>query len=191
MIRSSPVLPGLLALSFVFYLLYGPVDVALPVHVATDLHGSAALLGMFWAVFGVGAIIGELAAPYLRRWRVWPIMTAIVLGWGLALIPLGLVTPLWTALAAFFLGAVIWGPWMSLSMAVLQDASPPGALAQVIAARGSLLILAAPLGTALGGPLVAALGARGTLLASALATVALALVTTAILAARRRGSRHA
>jgi MFS transporter, DHA3 family, macrolide efflux protein len=83
-IRSSPVLPGLLALSFVFYLLYGPVDVALPVHVATDLHGSAALLGTFWAVFGVGAIIGELSAPYLRRWRVWPTMTGIVLGWGLA-----------------------------------------------------------------------------------------------------------
>ena len=184
-IRSSPVLPGLLALSFVFYLLYGPVEVALPVHVATDLHGSAALLGAFWAVFGVGAIIGELAAPYLRRWRVWPTMTGIVLGWGLALIPLGLVTPLWLALAAFFAGAVIWGPWMSLSMAVLQDASPPTALAQVIAARSSLLILAAPLGTALGGPVVAALGARGTLLASALATVALALITAAILAASR------
>jgi MFS transporter, DHA3 family, macrolide efflux protein len=185
-IRSSPVLPGLLALSFVFYLLYGPVDVALPVHVATDLHGSAALLGTFWAVFGVGAIIGELSAPYLRRWRVWPTMTGIVLGWGLALVPLGLVTPLWAALAAFFAGAVIWGPWMSLSMGVLQDASPPAALAQVIAARSSLLIIAAPLGTALGGPLVAALGARGTLLASALATVALGLVTAAILAARRR-----
>jgi MFS transporter, DHA3 family, macrolide efflux protein len=184
-IRSSPVLPGLLALSFVFYLLYGPVEVALPVHVATDLHGSAALLGAFWAVFGVGAIIGELAAPYLRRWRVWPTMTGIVLGWGLALIPLGLVTPLWLALAAFFAGAVIWGPWMSLSMGVLQDASPPTALAQVIAARSSLLILAAPLGTALGGPIVAALGARGTLLASALATVALALITAAILAASR------
>jgi MFS transporter, DHA3 family, macrolide efflux protein len=185
-IRSSPVLPGLLALSFVFYLLYGPVDVALPVHVATDLHGSAALLGTFWAVFGVGAVIGQLAAPYLRRWRVWPTMTWIVLGWGLALVPLGLVTPLWAALAAFFAGAVIWGPWMSLSMGVLQDASPPGALAEVIAARSSLLIIAAPLGTALGGPLVAALGARGTLLASALGTVALGLVTAAILAARRR-----
>ena len=95
-IRSSPVLPGLLALSFVFYLLYGPVEVALPVHVATDLHGSAALLGLFWAVFGVGAVIGELSAPFLRRWRVWPIMTGIVVGWGLALVPLGLVTPLWT-----------------------------------------------------------------------------------------------
>ena len=189
-IRSSPVLPGLLALSFVFYLLYGPVEVALPVHVATDLHGSAALLGLFWAVFGVGAVIGELSAPFLRRWRVWPIMTGIVLGWGLALVPLGLVTPLWTALAAFFAGAVIWGPWMSLSMAVLQDASPPAALAQVIAARSSLLIIAAPLGTALGGPIVAALGARGTLLASALATVALGVVTAAFLAVRRGRARR-
>ena len=185
LIRSSPVLPGLLALSFVFYLLYGPVEVALPVHVAIDLHGSAALLGAFWAVFGVGAVIGELTAPFLRRWRVWPTMTAIVLGWGLALTPLGLPGPLWVALAAFFAGAVIWGPWMSLSMAVLQDASPPGALAQVIAARGSLLILASPLGTALGGPLVAALGARGTLLVSALGTIALGLITVAVLAAAR------
>jgi MFS family permease len=185
-IRSNPVLPGLLAMSFVFYLLYGPLEVALPVHVATDLHGSAALLGTFWAVFGVGAIIGELSAPFLRRWRVWPTMTGIVLGWGLALVPLGLVTPLWTALAAFFVGAVIWGPWMSLSMGVLQDASPPGALAQVIAARSSLLIIAAPLGTALGGPIVAVLGARGTLLVSALATVALALISAAVLTARHR-----
>jgi hypothetical protein len=192
-IRSSPVLPGLLALSFVFFLLYGPVEVALPVHVATDLHGSAALLGTFWAVFGVGAIIGELAAPFLRRWPVWPMMTAIVLGWGLALVPLGLHTPLWLALGAFFAGAVIWGPWTSLSMAVFQDAAPPDALAQVLAARGSLLILASPLGTALAAPVVAAAGARGTLLASAVATIALGLVTTGILAAARRarGARGA
>ncbi len=185
MIRSSPVLPGLLALSFVFYLLYGPVEVALPVHVATDLHGSAVLLGTFWAVFGVGAVAGELAAPFLRRWPVWPTMTGIVLGWGLALVPLGLRTPLWAGLAAFFAGAVIWGPWTSLSMAVFQDASPPDAMAQVIAARSALLILATPLGTALGGPIVAALGARGTLLTSALATIALGLATAAVLARAR------
>jgi MFS family permease len=188
-IRSSPVLPGLLALSFFFYLLYGPIEVALPVHVASDLHGSAALLGTFWAVFGVGAVIGELSAPFLRRWPVWPTMTGIVIGWGLAIVPLGLPTPLWSGLAAFFAGAVIWGPWMSLSMAVLQDASPPGALAQLIAARSSLLILAAPLGTALGGPIVAALGARGTLLASGLATVALGLATATVLARARARAR--
>jgi len=185
LIRSVPVLGGLLALTFVFYLLYGPLEVALPVHVATDLHASAAVLGLYWAVFGVGAIGGELSAPYLRRWPVWPVMTGIVLAWGLALLPLGLPGPLWVGLVAFGAGGVIFGPWMSLSMGVFQDASPPGALAQVIAARSSLLILASPIGTAFGGPLVAALGARGTLLASALATIALGLITTAVLVARR------
>lgn len=188
MIRATPVLPGLLALSFCFYLLYGPVEVALPVHVALDLHGSAALLGLFWAAFGVGAIAGELAAPFLRRLPVWPTMTAIVLGWGLALLPLGFSTPLWLALAAFFTGAVIWGPWTSLSMGVFQSAAAPDALAQVLAARGSLLILASPLGTAVGGPLVAGLGARGTLLISALGTVVLGLITVAVLVAARTQS---
>jgi MFS transporter, DHA3 family, macrolide efflux protein len=191
LIRSTPVLPGLLAMSFFFYLLYGPVEVALPVHVADDLHGSAALLGIFWAVFGIGAIIGELAAPFLRRLPVWPTMTAIVFGWGLALLPLGFDIPLGVTLSAFFAGALIWGPWTSLSMAVFQDAAPPEALAQVLAARGSLLIVAAPIGTALGGPLVTALGARGTLLVSALGTVVIGLLATAILsrAAWRRRSR--
>lgn len=181
-IRANPVLPGLLALSFLFYLLYGPLEVALPVHVASDLHGSAALLGLFWAVFGVGAIAGELAAPFLRKLPIWPTMTGIVLGWGVALVPLGLDTPLWLGLGAFFLGALIWGPWTSLSMGVFQDAAPPSALAQVLAVRGSLLILATPLGTAVGGPIVTGLGARGTLLLSALGTIALGLVTTAVLA---------
>ena len=74
-------------------------------------------------------------------------------------------------------------------MGVFQDASPPGTLAQVLAARSSLLILAAPIGTALGGPLVTALGARGTLLASALATIALGLITAAALTLGRRAGR--
>jgi hypothetical protein len=71
---------------------------------------------------------------------------------------------------------VIFGPWMSLSMATFQEAVPPTALPQLLAARSSVLIIAAPLGTALGGPPVAVLGASGTLLASGLATVTLAVI---------------
>ena len=175
-IRRNPTLVGVVTLSFVFYLLYGPVEVALPVHVAGDLHGSAAVLGLFWAVFGAGAIVGELAAPFLRRFPVWPVMILIVLGWGAALLPLGLNIPEWIALVAFCAGALIWGPWTSLSMAVFQDASPLESLAQVLAARSSLLIMASPLGTALGGPLVAGLGARGTMLVSSLGTVAVGVI---------------
>ncbi len=189
-LRTHPALLGLLALSFAFYAFYGPVEVALPVHVAVDLHGSAAVLGLFWSAYGVGAAIGTLAAPALGRLPLWPTMIAIVLGWGLALIPLGLDIPLWAGLAALFIGGVIFGPWISLSMATFQDTVPPAALSQVLAARSSLLIIAAPLGTALGGPLVAALGARGTLLASGLATVALAVILIAAAAATRARSRR-
>lgn len=185
-LRADRTLLGLMLLSFAFYLLYGPVEVALPVHVAVDLRGSAAMLGAFWAVFGVGAVVGELSAPFVRRrWAVWPTMAAIVLGWGVALIPLGLPAPLWVALAAFCAGAAIWGPWTSLSMAVFQDASPPSDLAPLLAARGALLMIAAPLGTALGGPMVAWLGARDTLFTSALVTIALGAVAGAAVVLRR------
>ena len=42
--------------------------------------------------------------------------------------------------------------------------------------------MAAPIGTALAGPLVADVGARATILVSALATIVLALITAAFLA---------
>jgi DHA3 family macrolide efflux protein-like MFS transporter len=175
-IATSRTLLGLVALSFVFFLLYGPVEVALPVHVAVDLHGSATILGGFWAAFGVGAVIGSLAAPYLRHWPLWPTMIGIVAGWGLALLPLGLGAPTFLSLAAFAVGGAIYAPYNSIAMSVFQDRAPAGTLAQLLAARAGLMIVAAPLGTALGGPLVAALGARGTLLASALTTIALAFL---------------
>jgi MFS transporter, DHA3 family, macrolide efflux protein len=185
MIAANRTLLGLVALSFVFFLLYGPVEVALPVHVAVDLHGSAALLGAFWAAFGVGAVIGSLAAPYLRHWPLWPTMIGIVAGWGLALLPLGLGAPTVLSLAGFAVGGMIYAPYNSIAMSVFQDRAPAGTLAQLLAARAGLMIVASPLGTALGGPLVAALGARGTLLASALATIALALLAATPRAVRR------
>jgi MFS transporter, DHA3 family, macrolide efflux protein len=181
-IRASRTLLGLQLLTFVFYLLYGPVEVALPVHVSVDLHGSAALLGLFWTSYAIGAVLGSLAAVRLRRWPVWPTMIGIVAGWGLALAPLGLGAPLGLSFACFAVGGIIYAPYTSLSMAVFQDASPAGTLAPVLAARAVLVIVSAPIGTALGGPLVAALGARGTLLASALATIGLAVLAAAAVA---------
>jgi len=189
-LRSSPIMFGLLALTFVFYVLYGPVEVALPVYVATGLGGSAALLGAFWSAYAVGAIAGTLAAPYLRHWPVWPAMVGIVAGWGLALLPIGLGAPLAVALVSFAVGGLIYSPYTSLSVAVVQDTCPPASLAPVLAARSTLLILSAPVGTAFGGPLVGLLGARGTLLASALATIVLAVAVTLVAAVRRGATRR-
>ncbi|MGH3401528.1 MAG: hypothetical protein ACRDRJ_03270 [Streptosporangiaceae bacterium] len=53
------------------------------------LHGSAALLGLFWTTFGIGATVGSVIAGLARRRPIWPVLVAAVIGWGAALTPLG------------------------------------------------------------------------------------------------------
>src|SRR5215468_3369342 len=183
--RSRP-LAGLLALTVVYYFLYGPVEVALPLYVTGPLRGSAALLGLFWTVFGIGATVGSVIAGLTRRLPVWPVLVAAVIGWGAALTPLGLLGLPVPALACFAVGGLLYAPYPALSATLFQRESPPELLSQVLAARGALTVLAAPLGTALGGPLTAWLGAQHTLLASAAATVAAGLAATALLTGHSR-----
>src|SRR4029453_13986849 len=69
------------------------------------------------------------------------------------------------------LGGVIYGPFVALSVTLMQAKSPPQHLAAMLAARSAVLLTASPLGTAVGGPLTTALGPRATLGGSGLATV--------------------
>jgi predicted MFS family arabinose efflux permease len=187
-IRRDRTLLGLLALSFAFFFLFGPFYVAMPVHVATDLHGSATLLSAYYTAFGVGALLGGLVTGYLSRWPLWPTTTGIVIAFGAAMLPLGLAVPTAVAVAGFTLAGAIWAPYMSTSMALFQRSTPAADLPQVLAANGSVLVLAVPLGTMLGGPLVAVLGARSTLLVCAAATVVLGVSVIPVWWNRRHGS---
>ena len=63
-----------------FFFLYGPVEVALPVYIAHDLHGSSLLLGAYWTAFGMGAVVGVLSAGRLRNHRLSTVV--IIIGWG-------------------------------------------------------------------------------------------------------------
>jgi len=183
--RSRP-LAGLLVLTLIYYFLYGPVEVALPLYVTGPLHGGAGLLGLFWFVFGIGATAGSITAGLVRRLPLWPVLVVAVIGWGAALIPLGLLRLPAAALACFAVGGLLYAPYPALSATLFQRESSPELLSQVLAARGALTVLAAPLGTALGGPLTTWLGAQHTLLVSAAATIASGLAATAILAAGHR-----
>ena len=185
-IVQTPALLGLLALTVVFFFLYGPVEVALPLYVVGPLHGSAALLALFWAVFGAAAVIGSTVTGLLRRLPLWPTAITAVIGWGVALLPIGLLQSAPPALACFAVAGFVYAPYGALSYTLFQTVSPPRLLSQVIAARGALTILAAPMGTALGGPLVVAIGARGTLFASATATIVLGFVAIVCLQYMRR-----
>jgi hypothetical protein len=183
--RSKP-LAGLLALTVVYYFLYGPVEVALPLYVTGPLGGGAALLSLFWTVFGIGATVGSIIAGLARRLPVWPVLVVAVIGWGAVLAPLGLFRLPVIAMACFAAGGLLYAPYPALSATLFQRESPPVLLSQILAARGALTVLATPLGAALGGPLTTWLGAQHTLLASAAATIASGLVATAFLVGRRR-----
>jgi len=181
-IRGNPTLMGLLTLSFGFFFLFGPVYVALPLHVATDLHGSATLLAAFYTAFGIGALLGATLTGYLNRWPLWPTTIGIVVGFGAVMLLVGLDVPTPVALVSFALAGLLWPPYASMSTALFQHSATSRLLPQLLAANSSVRVLSVPLGTALGGPLVAAVGAGPTLQLSAAAILALGLASASAMA---------
>jgi len=180
-IRDRPRLLGLIVVTCVFFFLYGPVEVALPVHVAHALHGSPGLLGLYWTVFGVGATIGALGATLLRHRPPWRVVVSIIVGWGAALLPLGLTDAVAPGLVGLAVGGLIYGPFTAICTALFQHSTPPQVLSRVLATRTALTTPSTALGTLLGGPLVTAVGGRHTLLISALLTIALGASVAAVL----------
>ncbi|MFI5855154.1 MFS transporter [Streptomyces parvulus] len=180
-LARHPDLTGLLALTFVFYLLYGPIEVAVPVLVADRMGGDPTALGWIWGTFGVGAVVGALAAGALRRLPLWPTALAIVAGWGLAILPLAHFGTLTAGIVGFGLGGLIYAPYGPVTITLLQQKAPLDELVSLSALRSAVLVVATPLGAALGGPLVGALGAAGTLRLSGLATLALAAAGTVLI----------
>lgn len=167
---------SLTIVTWFFFFLYGPVEVALPVHVARELHASAQLLGAYWTSYAVGALVATLITGALRTGNVRAISIAIIAGWGACLLPFAFA-PVPVTLVCFAVGGLVYGPFNPLSYALFQAATPAADLPAVLAARGTVIIVSTPLGIALGGPLVSFLGGGGTLFASGLATVVLAIVS--------------
>ncbi|SHN26685.1 MFS transporter [Actinacidiphila paucisporea] len=183
-IRHDRRLLSLLLLSAGFFLLFGPVYVALPLHVAHDLHAPVGVLATFYSLFGAGAVAGALLTGYLRRLPLGPTAAGIVVVSGAALLPLGLGAPTLAALVGFALVGLLWPPYSSMSTTLFQHSTTPALLPQVLAIVSAVRILAVPLGTLLGGPAVAAFGPTRTLLVSAVGILALGLAAAAALPPR-------
>ncbi|WP_422751160.1 MFS transporter [Micromonospora sp. WMMD1219] len=176
---------GLLSLSFAFSFLFGPFYVAMPVHVTDDLRASAGTLAAYYTAFGVGSLLGGLLTGHLRGWPLRTTLAGIVALFGAALLPLGLGAPVVLSLPAFALAGLVWAPYQPTATALFQRRAGTVDLPRVLAANGAVTVLAVPLGTMLGGPATALLGARPTLLACAVTILALGLA--AATAAARPG----
>ena len=176
-------LMGLIILTWLFFFLYGPVEDALPVYVTHDLNAGAGMLGAYWTSFGVGALVAALVTGTLRNRDLRRVTLLIVAGWGACLLPFAF-SPVGVTLACFALGGLIYGPFIPLTYALFQSATTSAKLPAILAVRSAIIMVAAPLGTAAGGPIVGALGAAQTLTVSGAATILLA-VTVGIAWARK------
>lgn len=189
-IARTPALLGVMALTFGFYLLYGPVEVGLPIHVANDLGAPASVLAWHFAAFGAGAICGGLLASHLGRLPHWLILNGSVLGAGLTLLPLGLGAPVAVTVPCFGAVGLLYAPFGATATALIQRTVTGDRLAQVLAARSALLVTSGPAGIGIGGLIVAGWGAGRAILAATLATLGLGVVS-AVLSGLRRLRRPA
>jgi MFS family permease len=178
-LRSVPgMVLWLIAVTFVFNFLYGPIDVGLPIYVRHTLSAGPTLYGQLFTVFGVGSLVGGIAVASLRRQSVvrWVLVVAII-GWGGAALLLALATTPAMALLAFGLGGLLYGPSAAATVTAIQDATPVADVGPVISLWAAMAVGALPLGIALGGPLVAGLGTRGTFALCAALTLVLGIAT--------------
>ncbi|MFI6333220.1 MFS transporter [Micromonospora chersina] len=173
-LRTRPALLGLLTVTWLFNLAYGPVEVALPLFVRQVLRAGPDVLGLYWAAFGVGAVVGALTVGVVRKLPLWPVMLTIIAGHGLAMLPFGLPVPVTFSVVSFAFAGVIYGPYSALAFTLLQSLSPAALLTTVLAIRATVLLTASPVGAAIGGPLAASLGARWTLAGTGIVMIAVA-----------------
>lgn len=183
-LRRHPAIIGITVLSVVFFGLYGPVEVALPVYVAHTLRAGPGLLGGYFSLFAMGATVGALGAALVQRFGVWRVALLVMIGWGMCLLPFGFFDSSVVGFAALTVGGLVYGPFEPLKQTIVQRHSPRAALPALAAASALLTVPASPIGTALGGPIVAALGPGGTIFWSGLATILAALAAGALLVLR-------
>jgi MFS family permease len=180
LLLGQPLLAWLLALTVGFYGLYGPVETALPIFVRHDLHRGPSLYGLIWTAFGVGAVIGALAAGGRRIKNLRTFAVAVVAGWGLSLLIAASTHQPAVVLAGMALGGLAYAPYPAAANTLLQENLAHEELVAAAAAWTTFTLIAAPAGSLAGGPIVAAIGAQTTLVASAVSTLVLAAVVAII-----------
>lgn len=189
-IRKSRDTSLLVLVSFLFFLFFGPVGVALPVYVANDLNGSAGTLAGYLTAFGLGGFVGAFWAGYLRRWpALWAGLIS-VLGVGVFVLPLSTSIPPILGWLSFAIAGLFWGPFPSTTTAYFQAAETGPDLASILAARSALQVLALPVGALVAGPAILAIGPRAVLFVGGMAIVCLAVLGMLLVLTSERSARR-
>jgi predicted MFS family arabinose efflux permease len=167
-VRRRPVrVAAIIALSTVYYLVYGPFETASPGFVRDQLSGGEGTYSLIWALFGAGALLSLPVAPMLARRRPGLVNGAGALVWGLAMLPLFAIDHGAVAAVVFFIGGILWGPYTTVETSALQRWVHPSQHGTVFGLQRSLLATATPVGAALGALAVDAFSPGSVLLVAA------------------------
>jgi predicted MFS family arabinose efflux permease len=170
--RWPAVVRATLGLTTLFYFVYGPFEVALPVFARATLTADALNYGLLWSALGVGTLFGTVLVGVLNRnGRLQGVLAWIMALWGSVVVLLAFTSNIPFALAVMFIGGVIWGPYTALETTLLQRSVPAHAYGRLFGLRTMLLGPAAPVGTAIGGLLLVSMSANRVLVLSGLACV--------------------
>ncbi|MFJ9778323.1 MFS transporter [Amycolatopsis sp. NPDC101161] len=185
-LRRRPVAARLLVVEFFFNFLYMPIEVALPLYVSGTLHAGASGLGLLWGALGVGAFLGSALVNQLRNLPQRPLLVAIIGLWALCPIALAFAGNLPLALVVFGLGGLVYAPFTPVAYSFLQSGLAPGEQQQVVTLWTTGATVAAPLGLALGGPLIELAGSTGGLVLSGVLTLLLLPIAARAVLTRER-----
>jgi MFS family permease len=169
-VRSQVWLWGtFLAATLGYLIFWGPSEVLLPFVVRNDLHGSAAALGLIFAVGGIGAmtaaiVMGNRQMPRRNMtfiYVVWTVSTLAIAGYGLARFP-------WQAMAACFAFNALEGAGTIVWATTKGRLVPSRLLGRVSSFDWFISIALVPVSYAFTGPVAEVFGAQETLVGAAL-----------------------
>jgi MFS family permease len=169
-VRSQVWLWGtFLAATLGYLIFWGPSEVLLPFVVRNGLHGSAADLGLIFAVGGIGAmtsaiVMGNRQTPRRNMtfiYVVWTVSTLAIAGYGLARFP-------WQAMAACFAFNALEGAGTIVWATTKGRLVPSRLLGRVSSFDWFISIALVPVSYAFTGPVAEVFGPQETLVGAAL-----------------------
>jgi MFS family permease len=162
------------------------IFVALPVLVVSRYDSDARIVGVLFAAFGVGAVLGNVVAYRLvRRVDGFSLIARVALGQALPLWLLTLELPAAAAVAALFTSGLANGLINPSLQAIVTLRIPPALRATVMTSLMTLYALAMPIGILGAGPLLDMFGVDP-VFAAAAAVQTLVMAAIALSAVRAR-----
>jgi predicted MFS family arabinose efflux permease len=176
-------LPAVLALTATtvgFLFLQGMLEVLLPVLSRGDLAGGPGTYGLLVGAMGTGALLGVVFGrvvygklrPHLR-------MSLVLIGGAPPFAVLAAADNVPVAVVLVVVAMFLWGPYYVFERSLVQRLTPAQRRGEVLGTRAAILALGFPLGSAVGGALLAHVAMEAVIIGVAAAHVVLSLLPSA------------